>query len=111
MSEKLAPVRRCIACRKRGPKEVFLRFVCITTGVLLDEKQKLPGRGAYLHRSYECLSKASDVKKWERAFRLGRGQVNKKQMVDLVAACLSNLDLSKEIPESSTSQGKKLRFF
>ena len=61
------PQRMCAACRTRGGKEDFFRVVKTEQGAVLDEKQKLPGRGAYLCRSAECLKKARRGKALTRA--------------------------------------------
>ena len=42
------PVRMCVACRRRRPKAELLRIVVTPEGVILDERGKHPGRGAYV---------------------------------------------------------------
>ncbi len=49
------PLRMCIACRKRRPKSELLRMVSIKGEIFFDERQKLPGRGAYICPSLACL--------------------------------------------------------
>ena len=53
------PLRQCAACRQMKPKEELLR-VCRSAegGVHLDQTGKMPGRGAYICRSEECLKRA-----------------------------------------------------
>ena len=67
------PQRMCAACRTRGGKEDFFRVVKTAQGAVLDEKQKLPGRGAYLCRSAECLKKARRGKVLTRALGIPVG--------------------------------------
>jgi len=53
------PLRQCIACRNQKPKRELVRIVRNAEGQLLfDPKGKLPGRGAYLCVSADCLHKA-----------------------------------------------------
>ena len=61
------PQRMCAACHTRGGKEDFFRVVKTEQGAVLDEKQKLPGRGAYLCGRPECLKKARKSRAIERA--------------------------------------------
>ena len=60
------PQRMCAACRTRGGKEDFFRVVKTEQGAVLDEKQKLPGRGAYLCPQTDCLKKAIKSKALDR---------------------------------------------
>ena len=44
------PQRMCAGCRQRADKPTLLRLVWDgAAGVLIDERQRLPGRGVYLH--------------------------------------------------------------
>lgn len=52
---KHLPERTCIACRQVKPKRELVRIVRTPgTGVLVDEKGKMAGRGAYLCRAKRC---------------------------------------------------------
>jgi len=57
------PVRTCIGCRRRDHTEVLVKLVAArgddnTTHVVVDERGRLPGRGAWLHRDARCLASA-----------------------------------------------------
>jgi predicted RNA-binding protein YlxR (DUF448 family) len=53
------PLRSCIACRRKSPKQGLLRVVRTPEGRLeIDEEAKKPGRGAYLCRKLDCGRKA-----------------------------------------------------
>ncbi len=55
---KQIPMRTCIACREEKPKREMLRVVKNAAGeIRLDLSGKLPGRGAYLCDSAECIKK------------------------------------------------------
>ena len=61
------PQRMCALCRTHGDKSDFFRIVKAPEGARLDERQKLPGRGAYLCRDSQCLKKARRGKALDRA--------------------------------------------
>ena len=68
MPETHISERMCAACRKRGYKSEFYRFVRSDNGfVVLDNSQKKSGRGMYLCKSSVCLHKAEKSKAAERA--------------------------------------------
>jgi predicted RNA-binding protein YlxR (DUF448 family) len=53
-------------------------------GILVwDERQRAEGRGAYLHRNPECISKMGQTARWERALRLSPGSISSVQVSDL----------------------------
>lgn len=63
MGRKHVPLRTCIMCRQTHPKRELVRIVRTPTGgVMVDEKGKMPGRGAYICRSVECWQKALSAK-------------------------------------------------
>ncbi len=69
------PLRTCISCKSRKPKDELLRFVLQGDAVALDVDQHRQGRGAYLCASMDCLSTAMKRNMFSRAFRR---QVNVK---------------------------------
>ena len=61
VAETSNPVRTCVGCRKRAPVNDLLRVV-VRTGVLVpDPRRRLPGRGASVHPTPECLPQRSDA--------------------------------------------------
>ena len=61
-------MRQCLGCREMREKKELLRVVRTPGGtVALDFRGKLPGRGAYVCRSAECLEKAVRTRALERA--------------------------------------------
>ena len=66
---KKIPMRQCLGCREMKPKPELMRVVKSPEGeaVSLDFKGKLPGRGAYVCRSPECLKRAQKSKALSRA--------------------------------------------
>ncbi len=69
MKERKTPMRMCTGCGEMKPKRELVRVVKSTEGeILLDLTGKANGRGAYICRSSECLTKAQKTKRIERAF-------------------------------------------
>jgi len=64
------PVRSCIACRRTGSKNTFLRFVLAPDGTVTpDIEEKLPGRGAYTCQSRQCVNNAVARRQFNRSFK------------------------------------------
>ncbi len=69
MGVKKIPMRMCTACREMKPKRELVRIVKTTEGEIKpDFSGKLNGRGAYICKSKECLSKARKTNALARAF-------------------------------------------
>ncbi|WP_354175541.1 YlxR family protein [Arthrobacter nitrophenolicus] len=70
------PERTCIGCRKKGPRSELLRLVAEgsgSTAVLVDERRRMAGRGAWLHPSEPCLALAVKRRAFGRALRGATG--------------------------------------
>src|SRR5262249_61931454 len=63
------PVRTCVGCRERAVKSSLLRLVVSGDDLIPDPQARLPGRGAYLHPSLECLELARRRRAFPRALR------------------------------------------
>ncbi|MFJ4209878.1 YlxR family protein [Paenarthrobacter sp. NPDC089675] len=64
------PVRTCIGCRKQGSRYQLVRLVTQGKGspvVLVDERRRMAGRGAWLHPSEKCLALAIKRRAFGRA--------------------------------------------
>jgi predicted RNA-binding protein YlxR (DUF448 family) len=62
------PLRMCLGCRESKPKAALIRIVKTPEGsILLDERGKTSGRGAYICRSRACFDKAFRSKALERS--------------------------------------------
>jgi len=71
------PLRTCIGCRGHDDKAELLRIVWRADlgsagdgGPVVDPRQTAPGRGAYLHRSADCLQLAVKRRSAGRALRV-----------------------------------------
>ena len=70
MNKKI-PLRQCVGCGEMKSKKEMLRVLKTTEGpIVLDVTGKKNGRGAYLCKSAECLSKARKNKGLERSFKM-----------------------------------------
>ena len=68
MKTRKIPMRMCVGCREMKEKRALLRIVKSPENVIsFDRVGKAPGRGAYVCRSQECLTKAVKQKQLERA--------------------------------------------
>jgi len=63
------PQRTCVGCRRRAGKAELLRVVMRDGNLVVDAKSCYPGRGAYLHPSFECIDMAEQRKSVGRALR------------------------------------------
>jgi hypothetical protein len=68
------PVRRCLGCGVRAPKELLARFTVVPgqDGARLarDDRGRLGGRGLYVCRVPECFDRASARRAFQRGARL-----------------------------------------
>ena len=66
-------VRTCLGCRQRATKHELLRVVVKESGsglaVVPDLTRRLPGRGAHLHPTPECLALALRRRAFSRALK------------------------------------------
>lgn len=68
---KHVPQRTCVVCRTVRPRRDLVRIVRTPEGaVMLDEKGKRNGRGAYLCRQRSCLEAALQQRQLERALKV-----------------------------------------
>ncbi|WP_249186465.1 YlxR family protein [Microbacterium paraoxydans] len=60
----------CVGCRTRAPRSALLRVVSQNNTLVLDERAVLPGRGAWLHPTQECMDAALRRRAFGRALRV-----------------------------------------
>jgi predicted RNA-binding protein YlxR (DUF448 family) len=56
-------------CRRKESKAALLRLAMRDRIVIEDPDQVVPGRGAYVCRSFDCLSKLRYDKRMQKAYR------------------------------------------
>lgn len=70
MAKKI-PMRQCVGCGEmRSKKEMMRVLKTPEEKIVLDVTGKKNGRGAYLCKSGECLTKARKNKGLERSFKM-----------------------------------------
>ncbi|MCM0648585.1 YlxR family protein [Clostridium swellfunianum] len=67
MKVKKLPQRMCTGCMEMKPKKELIRIVRSKEGeITIDLVGKKPGRGAYICKNEECLTKAFKTKRLEK---------------------------------------------
>ena len=64
--------RMCVGCRKRDSITVLTRVVLASgrvNALVIDQARRLPGRGAWVHPTSECVGRAVSRKAFGRALR------------------------------------------
>lgn len=84
------PERMCVGCRRRAPDIDLLRTVArprVPQGHTLvpDPRRVLPGRGAWVHPTAECVEQAMRRRAFGRALRVD-GQIDTEPLSALLAA-------------------------
>ena len=64
------PMRTCIGCAQKLPKQELCRLVLLAGDKLVwDKMQKIDGRGAYICPNKSCMSESVKRKKLHKSFR------------------------------------------
>lgn len=63
-------VRTCVGCRQQSSRAELLRIVESKNVLILDVRKAMPGRGAWIHDSQECLELAITRRAFIRALKL-----------------------------------------
>ncbi len=63
------PVRTCVACRRKAPRDDLLRVVLHEGRLIPDDRAVLPGRGAWVHPTTKCLETAVSRGAFARALK------------------------------------------
>lgn len=86
------PARTCIGCRQSKNPDQLVRYVVAPDGhLLVDYRQRLPGRGAYTCVDMNCLRQAVERKQFQRSFRGKCQEID----FDLLADSLQNALVQK----------------
>jgi predicted RNA-binding protein YlxR (DUF448 family) len=83
------PERTCVGCRVSQSQASLVRYVLSPQQQLLvDYRQKLPGRGVYTCCDVDCIIKAVERKQLQRAFKVEQLQVSSDQVVSTIIETL-----------------------
>jgi len=66
----MEPVRTCLGCRQRADTSSLLRVVASGGEVVPDPSATLPGRGAWVHPTVNCVESAIKKRAFGRALRV-----------------------------------------
>ncbi len=66
---KKEPLRMCVGCRESFPQRDLIRLVASEGNPVIDDRQKLPGRGAYLCCRPACVERAKKRQSLQRALK------------------------------------------
>ncbi|WP_091249745.1 YlxR family protein [Arthrobacter sp. ok909] len=78
------PQRTCIGCRQKGSRSELLRLVAGAGGssaVVVDERRRMAGRGAWLHPSEKCLALAVKRRAFGRALHGAAGTADVERRI------------------------------
>ncbi|WP_129842761.1 YlxR family protein [Streptomyces sp. RFCAC02] len=67
---RACPERTCVGCRRRSARNDLLRVVAHGDRCVPDLRGTLPGRGAYLHPTPDCLELAVRRRAFPRALKV-----------------------------------------
>ncbi|MGB6181828.1 MAG: YlxR family protein [Rhodococcus sp. (in: high G+C Gram-positive bacteria)] len=79
------PVRTCVGCRQRESPSALVRTVAVVSDagdvrIVVDQRRRMPGRGAWLHPRQDCLQQAERRRALGRALRV-TGPVDLSELV------------------------------
>lgn len=68
------PTRTCSVCRRKANKAELIRVVRVDGKFYVDESGKGQGRGAYICKNTDCISKCAQKKLLNRSFKTQVGE-------------------------------------
>lgn len=81
--------RTCIACRKKGPKEEFIRIVADETGAcMVDSTQKQNARGVYICNKHECIERILKMKDISKILKI---KTTKDEFINVICELGENI--------------------
>ena len=87
MKTRKIPMRMCVGCREMKEKRSLLRIVKSPENVIsFDRVGKAPGRGAYVGKSQDCLTRAVKQKQLERALEMKIEEAVYSQLMEEINA-------------------------
>jgi predicted RNA-binding protein YlxR (DUF448 family) len=86
------PMRTCLGCMRRDLQDAMVRIAAVGARVRPDDAARMPGRGGYLHRSAECLTRfeRSRIKEF-RSLRRKLGVDERREITELIRSRLATL--------------------
>lgn len=85
---KKVPLRKCLATNQQFPKKEMIRVVRTPEGnVIVDEKGKANGRGAYISRNLEAVDVAQKKKLFDRQLEVEVPKEIYDQLRQIIGEC------------------------
>ena len=89
------PERRCIGCRNSFEKSQLIRIVKTKENkILIDEKGKADGRGAYICKDAGCLTKTFKKNQLEYSFKLKITNEDKEKMIASLSELIGKTEIN-----------------
>ncbi len=80
------PERTCVGCRGIFEKKEVVRIVAGPAGVVIDYREKLPGRAAYVCPTRQCIEKSLTRDTISKALRLKIRQTELETVIGMIAS-------------------------
>jgi predicted RNA-binding protein YlxR (DUF448 family) len=81
----MTPARTCLGCRQRSDRSLLVRVVEASGKAVVDRSASLPGRGAWVHPTSECVETSLKRKAFGRALRAD-GALDVSSLAEAIAA-------------------------
>ena len=109
MKTRKIPMRMCVGCREMKEKKALLRIVRSAQGeISFDRIGKAPGRGAYICKSKDCLTKAVRQRQLDRALETKIDEAVLNQLMLGIAMRAGQLSLGESGVLKAISSGAAL---
>lgn len=81
--------RTCIACKKKGPKEEFIRIVADKNGdSVIDYDQKINARGVYICNDSKCFERILKMKDISKILKI---KTTKEKFINIICELGENI--------------------
>lgn len=111
MRESLRTIERtCCICRSKGDKRTLIRLVASQGRLVVDDLQRLPGRGGYVHPTVDCVSRMGQSQRWERVLRVEGASLEASQVSQVVKELMTRVGGLVNLSEDgSANRGRTKR--
>lgn len=81
------PERTCVGCRTRHPKSTLVRIVRTpdSSGLQIDARQRLAGRGAYLCHEQRCWTAGITKRGLDRTLRMNVPAATRQELLRVLS--------------------------
>ncbi len=87
------PERRCIGCKNSFEKSRLIRISKTPDGkIIVDEKGKAEGRGAYICKNADCLLKAFKKNQLAYSFKIKIDEEVKQRLITSLSEIINNTE-------------------